>query len=82
MPRYKQLNLYEREEISRGLSQGLSFREIANLTNRSASTISRELKRNFLSPLSIRPGRRENFKIDSQVKTKREHPQNLACPYP
>ena len=38
MSPYKQLNLYEREEISRGLSQGLSFHEIANLTNRSAST--------------------------------------------
>ena len=47
MSHYNQLNLHEREEISRGLSQGLSFREIANLTHRSASTISRELTRNL-----------------------------------
>ena len=54
MPHYKQLNLYEREEISRGLSQGLSFREIANLTNRSASTISRELNRNLNNSINYR----------------------------
>ena len=46
MTKYSQLNLYEREEISRGLSQGLSLRRVLNLLNRSTSTISRELKRN------------------------------------
>lgn len=40
------LTLAEREEISRGLSVGLSYRAIARLTGRSASTISREVTRN------------------------------------
>lgn len=46
MSQYNQLNIYEREEISRGLSQGLSMREVAKVLQRSASTISREIKRN------------------------------------
>jgi len=54
MSHYKQLNLYEREELSRGLSQGLSLRQIANLLKRSASTISRELKRNLNNPENYR----------------------------
>ena len=35
----------EREEISRGLRAGLSFREIARELDRSPSTISREVRR-------------------------------------
>lgn len=46
MTRYNQLNIHEREEISCGLSQGLKLRQIAKILNRSASTISREIKRN------------------------------------
>ncbi len=46
MSRYKHLSVYEREEISRGLSQGLSLRKIASHLGRSASTISREVSRN------------------------------------
>ena len=40
------LTLFEREEISRGLSANLSIRNIANTLNRSPSTISREIGRN------------------------------------
>lgn len=40
------LSSLEREEISRGLSAGLTLTQIADLIGRSASTISREVKRN------------------------------------
>lgn len=40
------LSLSEREEISRGLSAGLSLRHIAKLIDRSVSTVSREVGRN------------------------------------
>jgi IS30 family transposase len=42
----RSLQLNEREEISRGLGQGLSLRRIARGIRRSASTISREITRN------------------------------------
>lgn len=40
------LSLAEREEISRGLAAGLSYRDIARRLERSASTVSREVERN------------------------------------
>lgn len=40
------LQAHEREEISRGLSAGLSIREIARRLDRVASTVSREVRRN------------------------------------
>ncbi len=40
------LTLAEREEISRAMVAGLSIRSIASILGRSASTISREIKRN------------------------------------
>src|SRR5438045_7531622 len=40
------LTLAEREEISRGLVEGLSVREIAALLQRAPSTVSREIARN------------------------------------
>ena len=42
----KSLTLSEREEISRGLAQGMSIRAIAGMIGRAASTISREVRRN------------------------------------
>ena len=42
----KDLTLLEREEISRGISANLSFREIARTLNRATSTVSREINRN------------------------------------
>lgn len=41
--RYRRLSLEEREEISRGLAEGRSFRAIAKLLRRQASTVSREI---------------------------------------
>ena len=43
---YNQLSLKERQEIEDGLDRGDSFREIARTLDRSASTISREVKEN------------------------------------
>ena len=40
------LTLPEREEISRGIAQELSIREIAERLDRSPSTVSREIRRN------------------------------------
>lgn len=40
------LSFVEREEISRGLAEGLSLRHIASILGRSASTVSREINRN------------------------------------
>jgi IS30 family transposase len=42
----RQLTLYQREEISRGLSAQLSMSEIARMLGKPTSTISREIKRN------------------------------------
>jgi IS30 family transposase len=47
MKTYQRLSLLEREEISRALTLSLSFREIARTLNRSASTICREIRRQY-----------------------------------
>lgn len=52
---YRHLDMHEREQISRGLAQGLSLREIGRRTGRSASTILREFERNSSSQLAARP---------------------------
>ena len=46
MPQYHRLTVNEREEISLGLAQGRSRRDIAHMLGRNPSTISREIKRN------------------------------------
>ena len=43
---YNQLTLKERKEIEAGLTRGDSFREIARLIGRQASTVSREVREN------------------------------------
>lgn len=43
---YKQLSLKERKEIENGLDRGDSIREIARLIDRSASSVSREVRQN------------------------------------
>ncbi len=45
MKLYRHLSLTEREEFSRGLASNFSFREIAKTLGRSASSLSREMKR-------------------------------------
>lgn len=43
---YKQLTLFERNQIQTGLNQGLSFHQIADLLGRPCSTIPREVRKN------------------------------------
>jgi IS30 family transposase len=45
MGSYQRLTILEREEISRGIASGYSFRKIAQIIDRSPSSISREIKR-------------------------------------
>lgn len=54
---YKRLSLKEREEISRSLAQGLSFRSIAGLLERDVSTISREINRASMNKYTYLNGR-------------------------
>lgn len=51
--KYTHLNRFEREEIAIGLEKGLKQSEIADLLQRSPSTISRELKRNHAAMKTI-----------------------------
>lgn len=46
MSKYKRLSMNEREEISLGLAQGRSLRDIAAVLRRSPATVSREIHRN------------------------------------
>jgi IS30 family transposase len=46
--KYSRLNFEEREEIAIGLGKGMKQYEIALLTNKSPSTISREIKKNVI----------------------------------
>jgi IS30 family transposase len=55
--RYQRLGLYEREEISRYLAQGRSFREIARALSRHVSTISREVNRAGMNRYTYRAAR-------------------------
>lgn len=56
MIKYQRLTPYEREEIYRILTLGGSIRHIADKLQRSPSTISREIKRNFYNhPIPYRP---------------------------
>lgn len=71
----KSLSLAEREEISRGIVGELSIRAIASKLGRSASTISREIKRN---------GGYKHYRATSADqcawdKSKRPKPCKLAC---
>ncbi|MBU0707787.1 helix-turn-helix domain-containing protein [Patescibacteria group bacterium] len=47
MRKYQQLSIMEREAIQLGLWEGKSIRMIATELGRAASTISRELTRNY-----------------------------------
>lgn len=60
MSHYKHLTTKERESILVLLTQGVTIRKIAEMLNRSPSTVSRELKRNTdkegYSPSQAAPG--------------------------
>ena len=85
--RYCQLSKYEREEIYRLLTGGISRREIATRLGRSASTISREIRRNkqalgYLPDTAQRLAwerrRRGYFKIDGYPELKSALLEGLA----
>src|SRR5690348_3994400 len=66
------LMLSDREEISRGLVDGLQFKEIALGLDRDPSVISREVSRH---------GGREHYRAvaaDEQARAGRERPKQLA----
>jgi len=54
MSRYQRLKLAEREDLSRYLAMDYSYRQIANLLNRPASTISREIQMHGFNRLGYR----------------------------
>jgi IS30 family transposase len=54
---YRRLGLNEREEISRYLAQGWSFREISRALSRHVSTISREINRAGMNRYTYRASR-------------------------
>jgi len=68
--KFTQLQESERIKIEVLLNQGLSFNEIGRLLDRSASTISREVKRN--GPRCYRAGRAHYF-TDLRHRQKRKH---------
>lgn len=70
-----QLTLAEREEISRGLAQGCSKREIARRLDRAVSTVSREVARNG-GQEAYRAGAAEQRAWDQGRRPKR---CKLAC---
>ena len=47
---YRQLSLYDRQDIERGLDEGRSFKEIAGAIGRATSTVSREVAQNATRP--------------------------------
>ena len=51
---YTHLSAAEREEISRGIALGFSYRAIARQLHRNVSTISRELHRHATNPHAYR----------------------------
>jgi len=66
MTQYQRLNFKEREELSRGLSMGLSYRQIARLANRFLGTFLTFLlvrKTGQKVPGTFCPGAAELFKI-------------------
>lgn len=65
------LNLIEREEISRGLAAGLSYRPIGERLGRAASTISREVARN--------KGRRKYRAVDADDRAWRRARRPQTC---
>jgi transposase, IS30 family len=76
----KRLTLAEREDIGQGRGQGLGVREIARQLGRSASTVSRELRRNTSpSPRRYRPLLAH---IAARERARRSRPGKLAAGSP
>jgi len=68
---YQRLGLHEREEISRFISQGRSFREIARALSRHVSTISREINRAGMNRYTYRAVRSDRRAARNAAKRRR-----------
>lgn len=68
---YQRLELNEREEISRCLAQGKSFRGIARVISRHVSTVSREVSRAGMNKYTYRAARSDRRAIRNAGKRKR-----------
>src|SRR5664279_3449182 len=69
--RFPELNVEEREQISRSIAQGCSARDIGRLLDRHHSTISREIERNG-GPDAYRVVRAQE-RCDAQRVRPKEH---------
>ncbi|MEK7377078.1 MAG: IS30 family transposase [Candidatus Margulisiibacteriota bacterium] len=67
---YQRLRLNEREEISRCLAQGKSFREIAREISRHVSTVSREIRQAGMNKYTYRAARSDRRAIRNAGKRK------------
>jgi len=77
MKNYKRLNFDEREEISRMLAQGYSLNDIARALNRSASTISREVKGGSGNRYTYRAGKAQRRATRNAKKRKKN--KRILC---
>lgn len=68
---YQRLALNEREEISRCLAQGKSFREIARVISRHVSTVSREVKQAGMNKYTYRAARSDRRAVRNAGKRKK-----------
>ncbi|CAA6603672.1 transposase (fragment) [Rhodospirillaceae bacterium LM-1] len=69
--RYDQLDLDDRIEISRLRENGMSFQGIGRLMGRSASTISRELRRNALPKSGYKPASADRMALSRRRRLSR-----------
>lgn len=72
MKNYKRLSMDEREEISRMLAQNRSLNDIADLLDREASTISREIRGGSCNKYTYRAGKAQRRAIRNSRKHKRK----------
>ena len=61
---YKQLTPEHRNQIQRGLNQGLSIRGVARQLGRSPSTVSREIRRGLVERPMMRYGAGRKRRVD------------------
>lgn len=71
MKQYIRLNSQDREEISRGISAGVSFAQIASHLKRPTSAVSREVKLNTKYKLCYRAGRAQKRAEELRKKGRR-----------
>ena len=74
---YKQLDIAERYELFRLREAGKAQKEIADLMNRSESTISRELRRNALPKGGYRPGSADRIALSRRRRSSKLERLNL-----